>query len=51
MIYLALYLIGVILFLLWWKSANYRTPEEEARDIEEEAEYWKNKHYQEMETK
>ena len=27
-------------FGAWWKATHYRTPEEEARDIEEEARHW-----------
>ena len=27
-------------FGAWWKYTHYRTPEEEARDIEEEARHW-----------
>ena len=42
MIWFVLYLIIVVAFLLWWKSAHYRTPDEEARDIEEEAKYWRD---------
>ena len=42
MILLAIYLICFVVFLLWWKSAHYRTPDEEARDIEEEAAYWRD---------
>jgi hypothetical protein len=44
MIWFALYIIVVVAFLLWWKSAHYRTPDEEARDIEEEARYWRERH-------
>ena len=35
-------IFGVI-FGAWWKSAHYRTPDEEARDIEEEAKYWRER--------
>ena len=41
MFWLAIYLILTTVFLLFWKSAHYRTPDEEARDIEEEAAYWR----------
>jgi len=43
MIWFVLYLIFAVAFLLWWKSTHYRTPDEEARDIEEEAKYWMDK--------
>jgi len=43
MIWFVLYLIVMAAFLLWWKSAHYRTPDEEARDIEEEAKYWRER--------
>lgn len=42
MICLGIYFISMILFLFLWKVLNYRTPEEEARSIEEEARYWEN---------
>ena len=32
-------LFGVI-FVRWWMATHYQTPEEEYRDIEEEARYW-----------
>ena len=44
MTWFALYIIVVVAFLLWWKSAHYQTPDEEARDIEEEAKYWRERH-------
>ncbi len=37
---LLIYILLMFLFLAWWKSAHYKTPYEEARDIEEEAKYW-----------
>jgi len=37
---LLIYIVLMFLFLVFWKSAHYRTPYEEARDIEEEAQYW-----------
>ena len=37
---LLIYVVLMFLFLVFWKSAHYRTPYEEARDIEEEAQYW-----------
>jgi len=42
MVCLGIYFIFVILFLFLWEALNYRTPEEEARSIEEEARYWEN---------
>jgi len=43
MAWIALYIILIIAFLLWWKAAHYRTPDEEAQDIEEEAAHWRKR--------
>ena len=40
MIYLAIYIILVLVLLAWWKAAHDRTPYEEWKDREEEAKYW-----------
>ena len=41
MFWIGLYIFFIVLFVLWWKAAHYRTPDEEALDIEKEAKYWR----------
>ncbi len=43
MFWIVLYLTITVGFLLWWKAIHYKTPDEQARDIEEEAKYWRDR--------